>query len=294
MAWTWQELEADWLAGGRIVGEPGEVVAAFDRVEASFRREWIDQSRILHLLVPAGSPPATTIDRGSYPVLRVAAMGQLLASLEGIPGAERLIDKLRQGDRGARAEATAIHLLRAHPTDSIVELEPVVFVAGRADRRGDFRVRQGNHDPWTYVEVSATDQTATERETLQLLARFTQTIRSMRGSFSVELYFHNPPDHAEVAAIIRRVTGLNGEPDSLTEELAGGLGVLLWDKERNPTDVSPRIGNVPYRPGLGRAEVVHLTARCAASPCGCRTPTPVAAGSSARNPSSCPRTSPAC
>jgi hypothetical protein len=69
-------------------------------------------------------------------------MGGLLASLEGIPGADALIGKLRNDERSATAEATAIHLLRQHPSDSEVELEPLVPIPGRPDRKVDFRVRR--------------------------------------------------------------------------------------------------------------------------------------------------------
>lgn len=31
----------------------------------------------------------------------------------------------------------------------------------------------------------------------------------------------------------------------------------MYDPTRDPTDVSPRVHNEPYRPGLGRAAVVH-------------------------------------
>jgi hypothetical protein len=193
MRWTWEQIEQDWLSDGRVAIDPNAVVEAFERVEAAFGHDWIEQSRIQPLVVPKGSPPQTTIIRGSHPVLIVVRMGGLLASLEGIPDADPLLGKLRRGERAATAEATAIHLLRQHPSDSEVELEPVVPVAGRPNpRKGDFRVRR-NGDPWTYVEVSATDQTATEREAVQLLKRLATVIHSMNGSFALELFFRNPP-----------------------------------------------------------------------------------------------------
>lgn len=143
-----------------------------------------------------------------------------------------------------------------HPSDSSVELEPVVPVAGRPDRKGDFRIRR-NDDPWTYVEVSAIDQTTTERETLRLLKRLGEPVHSMSGSFAVELFFRGLPDEDEVDAILRRVRDLEGRPGSLSEELPEGLGRLLYDTTVNPRVVSPRVLNEPYRPGLSRADVVH-------------------------------------
>jgi hypothetical protein len=256
MPWTWKQIEQDWLLDGRVAPDPSTVVEAFERVEAAFGRDWIEQSRIQPLVVPRGSPAQTTIDGGAYPVLTVVKMGGLLVSLEGIPGADTLIGKLRRGERAAIAEATAIHLLRQHPSDSEVELEPVVPVAGRPDRKGDFRVRRSG-DPWTYVEVSATDKTATEREAVQLLKQLAAPIHSMSGSFALELFFRKLPDNDEIEALLRRIHDLNGRVASLSEELPEGLGTLLYDIDRHPDDVSPSIPNEPYRPGLSRADVVH-------------------------------------
>jgi hypothetical protein len=256
VVWTWKQIEQDWLAGGRLAADPSVVVEAFDKVEAVFGREWIEQSRVHPLVVPKGSPPQSTVVQGSDPVLTVVQMGGLLASLEEIPGVDMLVQKLRRGERAAMAQATAIHLLRKQPSDSVVELEPVVPMAGRPDRKCDFRVRRDG-DPWTYVEVSATDQTTTEREALRLLERLGEPVHSMSGSFTLELFFRRLPDEDEVEAILRRVRDLDGRPDSLSEELPEELGILVYDTARDPTDVSSRVLNEPYRPGLGRAAVVH-------------------------------------
>jgi hypothetical protein len=75
MAWTWKQIEQDWLAGGRVATEPSAVVEAFERVEAVLGRDWIEQSRVHPLVVPKGSPPQTTVVRGSDPVLTVVQMG---------------------------------------------------------------------------------------------------------------------------------------------------------------------------------------------------------------------------
>lgn len=209
MAWTWKQIEQDWLAGGRVATEPSAVVEAFERVEAVFGRDWIEQSRVHPLVVPKGSPPQTTVVRGSDPVLTVVQMGGLLGSLEGIPDVDTLKKKLRRGERAAMVEATAIHLLRQHPSDSVVELEPTVPVAGRFDRKGDFRVCR-NGEPWTYIEVSATDRSATEREMLWLLERLGEPVHSMSGSFALELFFRSLPGEDEVEAILGRVRDLDG------------------------------------------------------------------------------------
>src|SRR4029450_467915 len=82
-------------------------------------------------------------------------------------------------------------------------------------------------------------------------------VHSMSGSFALELFFRRLPGEDEVEAILGRVRDLDGRPDSLSEELPEGLGTLVYDTTRDPTDVTPRVLNEPYRPGLGRAAVVH-------------------------------------
>jgi hypothetical protein len=79
----------------------------------------------------------------------------------------------------------------------------------------------------------------------------------MSWSFALELFFRSLPDDDEVEAILQRVRDLDGRPDSLSEELPEALGSLVYDTTRDPTDVSPRVPNEPYRPGRGRANVVH-------------------------------------
>src|SRR5512132_976017 len=83
MPWTWKQIEQDWLLDGRVAPDPSTVVEAFERVEAAFGRDWIEQSPTLPSVVPKGAAPQVTIDRGAYPVRTVVKMGTLLASLEG-------------------------------------------------------------------------------------------------------------------------------------------------------------------------------------------------------------------
>ena len=89
-----------------------------------------------------------------------------------------------------------------------MELEPPVPIPGRPDKRSDFRIRR-NGDPWTYVEVSATDKTATEREAVQLLKQLAAApIHFMSGSFALELFFRNLPDNDEIEASELEMEGL--------------------------------------------------------------------------------------
>ena len=67
--WEWDEIKRDWLAGSSVAASPDEVVAAFDRVEATFGPDWINGSR----------EEAGGVSRGSLPTLHVVTLGQLMA-----------------------------------------------------------------------------------------------------------------------------------------------------------------------------------------------------------------------
>ena len=79
----------------------------------------------------------------------------------------------------------------------------------------------------------------------------------MSGSFALELFLRSLPDEDEVDTVLQRVRDLDGRSSSLSEELPDGLGQLLYDTTRDPRDISPKVPNEPYRPGLSRANVVH-------------------------------------
>jgi hypothetical protein len=46
MFWTWEEIQADWLGGGPVDMAPEKAVAAFNRVERIFGRQWMDKSAL--------------------------------------------------------------------------------------------------------------------------------------------------------------------------------------------------------------------------------------------------------
>jgi hypothetical protein len=146
MAWTYQQIEREWLAGAVIDVPPDELIAHFERCERVFGVDWIRNIRRPDTLA--------TLD--------LVAMGQRLASIDNVNDTTEFVQKLKKGDNSAKAELHAIHLLRSGGSAS-VELAPSVSVKGRS-RRPDFRVRR-RVDPWTYVEV-----TQTEKSRLQDLA----------------------------------------------------------------------------------------------------------------------------
>jgi len=99
VAWTYDEVAREWLAGSVIAVPPEQVVAAFNRCELSFGRAWIEQVRGAVV--------------GASPTLSVVTVGQRLTSLDGVADTKELIDKLSKRDPSAMAELHAIDLMRS-------------------------------------------------------------------------------------------------------------------------------------------------------------------------------------
>jgi hypothetical protein len=103
-AFTWQEIEQDWLGGSSgLAAAADDVVVAFNTVAAYFGRDWVEASR-----ARSGGPT-----RGMWPTLHIVALGRRFAALDGIPNSQVLLDKLRRHQPDAIAELTSIYLIRA-------------------------------------------------------------------------------------------------------------------------------------------------------------------------------------
>jgi hypothetical protein len=114
-AFTWQEIEQDWLGGSSgLAAAADDVVVAFNTVAAYFGRDWVEASR-----ARSGGPT-----RGMWPTLHIVALGRRFAALDGIPNSQVLLDKLRRHQPDAIAEFTLF--------------EPVIQ-RGRGDRARDPR-----------------------------------------------------------------------------------------------------------------------------------------------------------
>src|SRR5258708_30893383 len=114
---------------------------------------------------------------GVIATLAVVRMGEMLATLDGVPGAEKLIEKIRAGDIAARAELMAVYLLRHGRPHVTVELYPRIAV-GAGERESDFRLREAQ-EPWTYVEVTRPDMADAQRRASAVLQRLTQVVSSV-------------------------------------------------------------------------------------------------------------------
>ncbi len=213
MTWDFEEIKRDWIADSRIAAAPEVVVDAFNCVERIMGREWIESSRTL-----SGAQV-----RGALPTLHITAMGQKLASIEGIVGADRLIERLRQGDRSAYSELMAIYILRSR-RDFIVEFYPRLIV-DTTEREPDFRIRQ-NDDPWTYAEVAQADTSKEQEEASRVLARLTDLVGAIEKLFTLEVFLRRIPTESEVDSLAERVSQFC-LLDGVRREDLGRLGFLL-------------------------------------------------------------------
>jgi hypothetical protein len=252
LGWNHDEIAREWLADSVIAVPPDQVVAAFDRCELLLGREWIFESR--------GSVV------GALPTLRVVTMGQRLASLDGLRGAETLIEKLAKGDSSAAAELHSIDLLRSVGNTS-VELFPTVVVGSRK-REPDFRIRCDQNDPWVHVEVTRPDMAEAHEQAKEICDKLSAAIDSVDRSFDLEVFLRREPADAEVGAVLTAIETLCSTTESGRSELPNGLGLLLLGSTPTgpitPADhgeeVRPRLGQarIKVEPGVARRIVVRL------------------------------------
>jgi len=244
MLWTWDEIERNWLGGGLIAYPPDAVVDVFNRVEAVFGRDWLEASR------DYGDVRA----KGALPTLAVVADGMRLALLDGVPGAERLMDRLRQREEGSWSELTALYLLTSGLKGQEVECEPPTLVAGRM-RAPDWRLRW-RPDPWTYVEVTEPQTSKETARVREIMARLVAPIDVVKASYALEVFLRREPTEEEIYRLLGRITEVCGLAGSHEEELPDGLGRLFLNQNR-PGEVVIDDHGEEYRPrqGLMRTRV---------------------------------------
>lgn len=243
MTWTWEEVEADWLAGSRVAVSPEVIVDAFNRVENMLGRAWLEQSRIY----------SGVVVRGSSPTLRIVSMGQRFSSLDHVRHTEKLLERIRKGDYDAEAELTALHLISTDQPRMILELEPEVAI-GTRKRQPDFRVwRPGN--PWTYVEVTQPGVSEFQEEVQAILTSLSGLVTRVRKPFALEVFLRRAPSIDEIEHITQRVPAFCQKDGMHSEDLPGQLGKLflnhdepgelLLRKHEGEEDV-PRLGAVSF------------------------------------------------
>jgi hypothetical protein len=242
MAWTFDEIEQDWLAGSRIAVAPDEVVAAFARCERVLGRDWISTAK--------------RNQKGSAPTLRVVTVGRQLAFIEDVANAHQLVDKLCRGDNSAFAELRGIHLLRSGELTR-VELEPTTSAAGR-ERKCDFRIKRSN-EPWVYVEVTQPDVSEAKARAQRLLESIVGVVTVAKKPFSLEVFFRREPAEDEVDPLIARIRDFCSAEHAagamIRQEIPGGMGILFLN-ERPAGDVAVDDHGDPLVPRLGASTAI--------------------------------------
>jgi hypothetical protein len=255
MAWTWTDIERDWLGSATLAVPAGEVVAAFALCEHLLGRQWVEGHR-WHDGIRI---------KGTACVIGIVGMGQRLAALQNASGLEAVLEKIRDGDFTAKSELTAAYLCAADEQDVKVEFEPEVTVRDR-HRKPDFRVRKYGQ-PWTWVEVTAPDVSEVESGAREILNRLLALLTKMPFGTAGELLLRRAPTKAEmedIVVVVEEAVAAGG----LIRRPLHGLGLLLVGHavpgeihlESHGEPASPRISVVRSegRDGMMRQFAVRL------------------------------------
>jgi len=240
MPWTIDEIRRDWLLDGQVAPTDASIVTAFNRVESFFGRAWIDEGR------GAVWGAGVTLD--------IVKLGEELAALGGVDAAD-FIEALRAHDQAARAELTAMAVLRDANANVSIELYP----PADDGRVADFRIRQ-NAGPFTYVEVTRPDVSEAQARAQALLATIIVTVQQIRKAAAIEVFLRRAPTDDEAAQIAQRIAQeLAGDGDSPPpgrHRLDADMGWLSIN-EGVPGLVAPQeYEGEPNVPRLGAARAI--------------------------------------
>ncbi len=244
MTWTHEAIELEWLRDGRIAVRPETIVEAFNRAEQVLGRDWIESSRTV----------SRVVSYGSLPTLRVVTMGQHLAALDGVVGADRIIDRLRRGDNSAEAELASVHLIRFRHPAVEAELYPRVSV-GASEKEPDLRVRMDD-EHWTYVEVAQPDFSEDYARAQAILERLAALVREMRRLFALEIFLRREPTDAEVELLMARVPFFCERQSASRDDLPDNLGMLLLSDSPPGQVILQDHPGEDDRPRVGMATIV--------------------------------------
>jgi hypothetical protein len=241
MPWTWDEINRDWLGGDCLAVSADQAMDGFNRTERVLGRDWIESR---HRGV------------GAILTLPVVIAGQVLGSLEGVLGADKLLERLRHPTEAASAwsEARAIHLLRTSRPEATVELYPAVKV-GKSQKHPDFRVRHQEKD-WTYAEVAQPDVSQEHDQVANMLQELTHIVREVKKSFALEVFLRRQPLAHEKKALARRIPEFCSLDQDRSEALPNHLGLLLLNKSTPGTIVVQSYAGEEECPRLGSSTVI--------------------------------------
>ncbi len=226
MAYSWEIVWREWLAGQPCHLPRIAVVVGFQEVERALGADVVERYR----------RQGKNLTSGQIPTLSVVDLGQRLLMLENVPGRERLISKLKAGDSSAESELTALYLLRSGGQPLEVDLEPEVQV-GDGIKRPDFRLRPGNNGG-LYVEVTRPDVAEAEIELAARRKRFL-SLMSIERSFAIEIYLRRDPSEEELQSLLGRARALCDREGSVLERI-DTLGFIALNHTQ-PGVITPTI-----------------------------------------------------
>jgi len=216
LSWSYDDIEKNWLAGGRLAVPKEKIVEAFNRAEELLGADWIGSN-----YAPGGAKVL-----GPGPTLDVVTVGQHLQALDNVPRSDRLLSAILRGDRYSLAELEALYLLRDNHEDFQAEMYPPV-----PDGEADLRIRWDD-DPWLYVEVTQPDYSEDERRIREKTKVLGELVERLGGSFALEILMRREPTEGELLEIkdlLPRFCRLNPPQRA---DLPNGLGLLLLGRSQ--------------------------------------------------------------
>jgi hypothetical protein len=188
---TQSEIEERWLGGDRLDVDTQQLVDSFNMIERVLGRPWLEQS-----LAPGFVGPGIA--------LPLHVFGEQLAVLEGADKKEKLVARLRNGDRAASSELHAIALCA--PNDRVqIEIEPEIEVDG-GRRVPDFRLRMPG-EPWVHVEVTAPTASEAARAA-QSTAKALAASVTLRWGTTIQVRFRREPELEDLDAVVRAIAAI--------------------------------------------------------------------------------------
>jgi hypothetical protein len=254
MTWTFEEISREWLGGNRLSLDAGDVERAFDMAEAIRGREWVLGNEIL---ADTSNFPGIGRRGGFCQFERVYWFGKRIQVITGLPGSERLVEKLKANHPSAESELTALYLLRSRRPDTEAEIAPEIITGSRR-RQPDFRIRR-SEDGWTYVEVTQLSRSSMPSIRMQqLLQRIADRVASISLPFLLEIAFWREPTEAEEREVLEQATIASRFAEGYRVEVSDVAVVLV--KSGNPAIVSPAVLQEDDRPRMALSTFVGGTA----------------------------------
>jgi hypothetical protein len=211
VGWSAEDIEKKLLKGrlDSLALSHKNVVSAFNRVEKLLGPEWIKSE---------------TSATGLFSVMGVTGMGLRLTAVEGVAEADKLIKRIRDGDRSAEAELTAVYLLRSYGPSVELQVQPSV-----GQRKADFRVQNGSGQ-WTTVEVTQPNASKENERVTEILQTLTGALREAHRQFALEVVFRREPAEEELTLLCQRLAEFCELQGQQQADLSDGLGFLFLNQ----------------------------------------------------------------